>query len=148
MTRSMVETLLGALVIAVAIGFGIFAYSRSNLETVRGYVIEAKFTRVDGLNEGSDVRIGGIKIGSVTDQSLDPVTFQAVIRMSIDRKYELPVDSLAAVVSDGLLGGKYLAVEPGGAEEIIEPGGSIKYTQSSVNIEELLGRFMFGSTEP
>lgn len=147
MSKSLVETLLGAAVVAVAIVFIIYAYSRSNIETVRGYVVSAKFTRVDGLAEGSDVRIGGIKIGSVIGQDLDPLTYQAIVKMSIDPRYELPADSTAAVVSDGLLGGKYLAVEPGGSMEMIGPNGQFKYTQSSVNIEELLGRFMFSSTD-
>ncbi len=147
MSKSLVETLLGAAVVAVAVVFIVFAYTRSNVETVRGYTVSAKFTRVDGLTEGSDVRIGGIKIGSVVGQDLDPASYQAVVRMSIDPKYVLPVDSTAAVVSDGLLGGKYLSVEPGGAEETIQPNGQFKYTQSSVNIEELLGRFMFSNTD-
>ncbi|MCZ6721958.1 MAG: outer membrane lipid asymmetry maintenance protein MlaD [Proteobacteria bacterium] len=148
MHKNVAETLLGAAVIAAAAGFGVFAYTRSNIETISGYVVEANFTRVDGLVLGSDVKIGGIKIGSVITQELNPTTYQAVVRMSIDPKYALPVDSSAAVISDGLLGGKYLSVEPGGAEEMIEPNGRIQYTQSSVNIEELLGRFMFSTKEP
>ena len=143
MSKSLVETLLGALVVAVAIGFIIYAYTRSNVETVSGYTVSARFTRVDGLTDGSDVRLGGIKIGSVVDQTLDPKTFQAIVTVSIDPRYTLPIDSSAAVVSDGLLGGKYIAVEPGGEEDMIEPNGEIKFTQSSVNIEELMGRFMF-----
>lgn len=147
MGKSAVETLLGAVVVLAAIGFVTYAYTRSNVETVKGYVVEARFTRVDGLTEGGDVRIGGIKIGSIVNQALDPVTYQAVVRMSINPRYKLPVDSTVAVMSDGLLGGKYLSVEPGGSEETIEPEGRIRYTQSSVNIEELLGRYIFSTPE-
>lgn len=145
MRRSLVETLLGAVVIAVAVAFIVFAYTRSSVATVEGYEVTARFTRVDGLLRGSDVRIGGIKVGSVIEQELDPVTFQAVVRLSVSREIELPEDSTAAVVSDGLLGGKYLNLEPGGAEEIIEPGGEIQYTQSSIMLEQLIGKFAFGN---
>lgn len=148
MGKSLVETLMGTIVVAVAIGFLVYAYSRSNVETVDGYVLSAKFSRVDGLSEGSDVRMGGIKIGSIVEQRLDPVTYKAIVRMSIDPDYELPLDSSAAVVSDGLLGGKYLALSPGAEERMIEPEGEIRYTQGAINIEELLGKFMFGTDGP
>src|SRR5512145_2561376 len=119
MSRSIVETLMGACVLAVAIAFVVFAYSRTTVATVSGYGVTAKFNRLDGLARGADVRISGIKVGSVLDMSLDPVTFQAVTRLSIDPAYKLPVDSSISIVSDGLLGGKYASIEPGGADEVI-----------------------------
>lgn len=145
MRRSLVETLMGAVVIAVAVAFVVFAYTRSSVATVEGYHVTAKFTRIDGLLRGSDVRIGGIKVGSVISQDLDPKTYQAVVRLSVARDIELPTDSTAAVVSDGLLGGKYLNIEPGGAEDFIKPGGEIQYTQSSIMLEQLIGKFAFGN---
>jgi phospholipid/cholesterol/gamma-HCH transport system substrate-binding protein len=83
----------------------------------------------------------------VLDMSLDPVTFQAVTRLSIDPAYKLPVDSSISIVSDGLLGGKYASIEPGGADEVIEPGGEIQYTQSSILLEQLIGKFVFDDTK-
>ena len=145
MSRSLVETLLGAVVLAVAIGFIVFAYTRSGVATVSGYEVSAAFNRVDGITNGSDVRIGGIKVGTVIDRELEPETFRAVLRMSIDESVELPTDSTAAVVSDGLLGGKFIDLQPGAEEALIKDGGRIAYTQSSLLLEELIGKFAFGT---
>ena len=145
MSRSLVETLLGAVVLAVAIGFVVFAYTRSSVATVSGYEVTAKFNRVDGLANGADVRIGGIKIGSVVEQSLDPVSYQAVLHMSIKETVGLPVDSTAAVVSEGLLGGKFIDIQPGGDDALLADGGRIRITQSSLLLEDLIGRFAFGT---
>ncbi|MCY4480204.1 MAG: outer membrane lipid asymmetry maintenance protein MlaD [Rhodospirillales bacterium] len=145
MSRSLVETLLGAVVLAVAIGFVVFAYNRSGVATVSGYEVSAAFNRVDGITNGSDVRIGGIKVGTVIDRELEPETFRAVLSMSIDETVELPTDSTAAVVSDGLLGGKFIDLQPGAEESLIKDGGRISYTQSSLLLEELIGKFAFGT---
>ena len=145
MSRSLVETLLGAAVLAVAIGFVVFAYTRSGVATVSGYEVSAAFNRVDGIANGSDVRIGGIKVGSVIGRELEPETYRAVLRMSIDETVALPADSSAAVVSDGLLGGKFIDLQPGGEETLIADGGRIAYTQSSLLLEELIGKFAFGA---
>ena len=145
MSRSLVETLLGAVVLAVAIGFIVFAYTRSGVATVSGYEVSAAFNRVDGIANGSDVRIGGIKVGTVVDRELEPETFRAVLRMSIDESVQLPTDSTAAVVSDGLLGGKFIDLQPGAEEALIEDGGRISYTQSSLLLEKLIGKFAFGT---
>ncbi len=145
MSRSLVETLLGAVVLAVAIGFVVFAYTRSSVATVSGYEITARFDRVDGLADGADVRIGGIKIGSVIEQRLDPASYRAVLRMSIEETVRLPADSTAAVASEGLLGGKFIDVQPGGDDVMLADGGRIEFTQSSLLLEELIGRFAFGA---
>ena len=145
MSRSLVETLLGAIVLAVAIGFVVFAYTRSSVATVSGYEITARFDRVDGLADGADVRIGGIKIGSVIEQRLDPASYRAVLRMSIEETVRLPADSTAAVASEGLLGGKFIDVQPGGDDVMLADGGRIEFTQSSLLLEELIGRFAFGA---
>ncbi|MCH7931212.1 MAG: outer membrane lipid asymmetry maintenance protein MlaD [Proteobacteria bacterium] len=145
MGRNLVETLIGAAVLVVAVVFIAYAYNRSNVATVEGYEVFARFSSVEGLKVGDDVRISGIKVGSIIDQSLDPGFFQAVVRMSIEPSVELPEDTTAAVTSEGLLGGKFLALDPGGADELIPPGGEIKITQSSINIEGLIGKFIYGA---
>jgi phospholipid/cholesterol/gamma-HCH transport system substrate-binding protein len=147
MSRNIVETLMGAFVLAVAIAFVAFAYSRTTVATVAGYEVVAKFSRLDGLSRGADVRISGIKVGSVVDLMLEPSSFRAVARMSIAPEYQLPADSSVAIVSDGLLGGKYASIEPGGADETIKPGGEILYTQDSIVLEQLLGKFVFSETD-
>ena len=145
MSRSLVETLLGAVVLAVAVGFIVFAYTRSGVATVSGYEVSAAFNRVDGIANGSDVRIGGIKVGTVIGRELEPETFRAVLRMSISETIALPTDSTAAVVSDGLLGGKFIDLQPGAEEALLADGGRISYTQSSLLLEELIGKFAFGT---
>ncbi|MBR72343.1 MAG: outer membrane lipid asymmetry maintenance protein MlaD [Rhodospirillaceae bacterium] len=145
MSRGVAETIMGGVVLAIAIAFIVFAYTRSSVATISGYEVSAKFTRIDGLVRGADVRVGGIKVGSVIGQNLDPLTYQAVVKMSISENIELPTDSTAAVVSDGLLGGKYVNLEPGGADEMMREGHIITYTQSSIMIDQLIGQFVFGS---
>lgn len=143
MSRNHVETLLGAAVLAVALGFLAWAYGRSDAGDPGGYTLRARFDRADGLETGGDVRISGIKVGRVLTQELDPATFRAEITFSVRQGIELPADSSAAIVSSGLLGGKYLSVVPGGDDRILADGGEIKLTQSSVNLEDLIGRYIF-----
>ncbi|HYE49407.1 MAG TPA: outer membrane lipid asymmetry maintenance protein MlaD [Azospirillaceae bacterium] len=143
MRRNVIETVLGAVVLVVAGFFLFFAYTSSDVRSVGGYPVEARFSSTGGLQAGSDVRISGVKVGTVTGQTLDTQSFQAVIQLEIDPTVKLPRDTTAVIASESLLGGRYLDLQPGGEEETIQPGGRIEYTQSAVNLEELLGRFMF-----
>ena len=143
MTRNLLETLLGAVVLIVAIGFLLFAYNTSQVDRNGGYELIARFDKVDGLERGSDVRISGIKVGTVVSQSLDPETYRAEVRFSLREDIQLPADTSAAVVSNGLLGGKYLALVPGGDIEMLQPGGEVTLTQSAVNLEDLIGHMIF-----
>jgi phospholipid/cholesterol/gamma-HCH transport system substrate-binding protein len=145
MRRSVVETIIGAVVLAAAGLFLFFTYS-TGYQKVDGYDVTAKFNRVDGLALGSDVRLSGLTIGRVVSTQLDPATFLAIIDMRIDRKVKLPVDTAAKITSDGLLGSNYVALEPGGDEKMIADGGQITATQDPVNIVDLVGRFIFGGT--
>jgi phospholipid/cholesterol/gamma-HCH transport system substrate-binding protein len=143
MTRNVLETLLGAVVLIVAVGFLTFAYRSSQVSDSGGYELLARFDRVDGLEPGADVRISGIKVGSVLAQTLDPESFRAEVRFTLRNDVKLPLDSSAAVVSNGLLGGKYLAVVPGGDVEVLEPGDEMTLTQSAINLEDLIGHLIF-----
>jgi phospholipid/cholesterol/gamma-HCH transport system substrate-binding protein len=147
MGRNMFETIMGALVLTVACGFMAFAYEGSSLKPVEGYPVKAKFTTVAGIGLGSDVRIGGIKVGVVSDMSLDTNTYQAILTLQMKEGIKIPEDSSAAVVSDGLLGSKYIKVEPGAQDKMLEANGMITLTQSAVNLEELIGKMAFGSAE-
>jgi phospholipid/cholesterol/gamma-HCH transport system substrate-binding protein len=147
MGRNLVETLLGAVVLVVAGLFVVFAYSTTNVRPVRGYEVIAKFERIDGLTTGSDVKLSGIKVGTIVEQKLEPETYLAVVRMSIESSIKLPTDTVAQVVSEGLLGGNFIALVPGGADKMIPAGGEIKFTQAPVNIVQLLGKFIFGGGE-
>jgi phospholipid/cholesterol/gamma-HCH transport system substrate-binding protein len=143
----MFETIMGALVLIVAGGFMFFAYDSSNLKPVAGYPVKAKFTTVAGIGLGSDVRIGGIKVGVVSDMTLDTNTYQAVLTMNMKNGIKLPDDSSAAVVSDGLLGSKYIKIEPGADDKVLAANDTITITQSAVNLEELIGKMAFGSAD-
>ena len=143
MKGNVIETVMGGVVLVVAAFFLFFAYSSSQLRSVAGYQLNAQFENIDGIRDGSDVRISGIKVGSVTNTALDPATFLATVQMSVQPAVKLPDDSVAEIVSSGLLGDKYMSLVPGGSDKDIQPGGRIKFTQSSVNIEHLIGQMMF-----
>jgi phospholipid/cholesterol/gamma-HCH transport system substrate-binding protein len=143
MTRNVLETLLGAVVLIVAVVFLGFAYSSSQVNGGDGYELIARFDRVDGLEKGSDVRISGIKVGAVREQLLDPETFRAEVRFTVREDVELPLDTSASVVSAGLLGGKYLQLVPGGDIDYLKPGDEVTLTQSAVNLEDLIGQAIF-----
>ncbi len=148
MRRNVIETVLGAVVLLVAALFVIFAYSNASLRTVSGYSLVAKFDRVDGLNTGSDVKMSGIKVGTITGQDIDPQSYLAVVHLSVDPRIKLPSDSAAEVVSDGLLGGKYLSLVPGADSRMLEAGAEIKFTQSPINLESLIGQLLFSNQKP
>ena len=146
MRKNSVETIMGAVVIAVAVLFVLFAHDKADLTTIEGYAISAKFDRIDGIRRGSDVRMSGIKIGTVTDQGLDPETYLAVVKLNIDTNVKLPLDTSAAITSDGLLGDKYMALSPGGDDKMIPPGGEIETTQGSIDLFSLVGQMIFSQT--
>jgi phospholipid/cholesterol/gamma-HCH transport system substrate-binding protein len=143
MSRNLIETVLGAVVLVVAALFLFFAYTTSQVRAVPGYQVTAEFDRIDGIRDGSDVRIAGVKVGSVVGATLDPKTFLATLRISIAHKYKLPDDTVAEIVSSSLLGDKYMALVPGGSDKIIPPGGRIKYTQAPASLENLIGQMIY-----
>ncbi len=110
---------------------------------MQGYEVTAQFERVGCIRDGSDVRIAGVKVGSVISETLDPKTFLATVRMSIDPAYKLPDDTVAEIVSTGLLGDQNMALVPGGSDQMLPAGGQIKYTQSPVSLENLIGQMIF-----
>ncbi len=143
MSRNAVETVMGAVVLIVAALFLFFAYTTSQVSAVSGYDLTARFSRVEGLRDGGDVRISGIKVGSIISQTLDPKSFVAVVKMSIDPSIKLPVDTVATITSAGLFGDKYLSLEPGNEDDTIKPGGEIDHTQSPMSLESLIGQYIF-----
>lgn len=147
MKRNTIETVLGAVVLFVAGFFLYFAYSTSTIKTTKGYTLSAKFDRIDGLVIGSDVRIGGVKIGSITHLDVDPATYQAEVQFTIQQSINVPTDSSAEITSAGLLGDKFLAIIPGGDDTFLKQGEEVSLTQSSVNLEQLIGQAIFSSTE-
>jgi len=145
MRRSAIETVMGAVVLIVAAMFLYFTYN-SGYQHADGYEVTAKFNRIDGLALGSEVRLSGIKVGRVISETLDPNTYLAIVRLSVDREIKLPVDTTAKITSDSLLGSFYIALEPGAEDKLIPDGGQIVATQDPINIGDLIGRYIFGST--
>jgi len=144
MKRSIIETVLGAGVLVVAGVFLTFSYKTANVGVGGGgYEVSADFSGIGGLKPGDAVQISGVKVGTVSAVELLPESYLARVHMSIGAGYELPTDTAALISSESLLGGLYLALEPGGDEEMIESGGRIQYTQAPQNLEQLLGQFIF-----
>jgi phospholipid/cholesterol/gamma-HCH transport system substrate-binding protein len=145
MQNSLVETLIGAAVVAVAVAFLVFAYTTTGTGGTGGYEVAARFSKVDGVNIGTDVRMSGIKIGTVSRMELDPRNYAAVVHLSVRDDVRLPDDSSVRITSEGILGGQYLSVEPGGSQTMLPPGGEIENTQGSIDLIGLLGRTIFQS---
>ncbi len=146
MRRNLIETVMGAVVLVVAALFIVFAYSKAEVGTADGYTIKAKFDRIDGIRPGTDVRMSGIKVGTVTSSELDPKTYLAVVRMSIRTDVRVPEDTSIAVSADGLLGDKFLALSPGGSEDMLPDGGEITTTQGSIDLMSIIGQLIFSQT--
>ena len=147
MSRNAVETVMGALVLVVAALFLFFAYTTSQVSSVHGYQVNAKFSNAGGLKNGGDVRINGIKVGSITNETLDPKTFQAIVQMSIDPSIKLSVDSVAQITSSGLLGDNFISIEPGNEDEFIPVGGTITHTQAQMSLENLIGQVIYSQAQ-
>jgi len=147
MQRNVIETILGAIVLLIAGMFLVFAYTNSDLRPVEGYRVIAKFNAIDGLSVGNDVRIGGVKVGTVVDQRVDQKDYLAVVTMTIRPDIQLPKNTRVSVSSDGLLGGKYVKLEPSSDDDLIAPGGELESTRDVISLEELLGKVIFLVTD-
>ena len=144
--RNIAEVLIGAIVLIVAAGFLAYALAHSGRTSGSGYDLSAKFDHIDGLGVGSDVRLAGVKVGTVVGEQIDPKSFEAVVTFSVRNDIKLPKDTAAIVTSESLLGGKYVSLQPGADDTTLQPGQSITITQGSVSLEELLGKFIFSMT--
>ena len=142
------ETLLGAVVVALAAWAVGSAFSASDVESEGGYEITASFDNVAGLEPGSDVRMVGLPIGTVLSQELEPESYRAKVTMIIKDYVELTTDTSARILPDGLTGQNFVSLEPGGEEDLIGDGGSVTYTQGSINFIDLLGRFVMTDEMP
>ena len=139
------EITVGAAVVAVAIGFLVYAGQVSGLSSdTSGYPLSASFRSLEGVSVGTDVRLAGVKIGSVTDITLNPTTFRADTEFTVLQGIDLPDDSAIVISSEGLLGGNFVEVLPGGSPFNLEPGSEIEDTQGAVSLIGLLLKFVSG----
>ena len=148
MSRNLVETLVGFLVLGVAVAFAFYAFTVSSSGSSAGrYLLHAEFDDASGLVTGTDVRMSGVKIGRVVEQKLDSKSFYAVVTMEIRDDVVLPQGTSARILSESLLGGAFVGLTPGGGEENLRDGDNISDTQGAVNVMDLLGRFVFSSAQ-
>ena len=147
MKRGAVETILGAVVLLIAIGFVFFGARSIDLQDNDGYQLTARFLKVGGLDRGSDVRISGVKVGSVIDRTLDDQTFEAVVTFTVRDDLRLPIDTEAGVTAEGLLGGKYLRLFPGKETATLAPDGEIVQTRDFQAIEDTVSEIIFLATD-
>lgn len=146
MSENKTEVLVGAAVLAVAIGFVVYAAQGEAMSAGAGsYELRASFRSVEGVRVGTDVRLAGVKVGTVTELTLNPQTFFADATISVQKDVQLPDDSTILISSEGLLGGSFVELSPGGSLEVIPEGGEILDTQGSVSLINLLMKFVGGS---
>lgn len=146
MASNAAETLIGALVLAVAGGFLVYAANTADVSVGGGgYELKAEFRKAEGLSVGGDVQISGVKVGSITSIALNPETFRASVDLSIREDVKIPEDSVAKIVSEGLLGGNFVAVDPGASDFMLEDGAEFEFTQGSINLIDLVMKFGQGS---
>jgi phospholipid/cholesterol/gamma-HCH transport system substrate-binding protein len=139
------ETIIGFAVLICAAMFLMFALKSSNIKTASKYSLIAKFDNVEGILIGSDVKISGIKVGSVIGQTIDDITYNAIVEFHVDKSVKLPKDSNIKVSTSGLIGSKFLEIQPGSDEKFLTNNSEIRYTQSTINLEDLISRFVFNS---
>ncbi len=144
MQRSVFETILGAVVLLIAAGFLFMAYQKTDMGApAEGYRVIASFSSADGLKPGVDVRVAGVKVGNVAKLKLDGASYQALATLQLNNGVKIPTDSVAQIASDGLLGGKFINLQIGGADDNIPPNGKFEYTTAAANLEALLGQAIF-----
>ncbi len=149
MRRNMIETIMGGVVLLVAVTFVVFAFRSTDIKSSNssGYQLLVEFDDASGLVSGTDVRMAGVKVGSVTGQRLNPDTYFAEVSLNINDSIKLPTDTSARIIPEGLLGGNFVALEPGGADDYLGNGDQIQFAQGSINVVDLLGRFIFSAAE-
>ncbi len=149
MSENTTEVLVGGAVLAVAGLFLMFAGQTTGYRQASGgaYELSASFRSAEGVSLGTDVRLAGVKVGTVTGMDLNPATFRADVRFTVSEAIELPDDSAAVVASEGLLGGTYLELVPGGSPFNLDPGAEVEDTQGAVSLISLLLKFAAGGGE-
>jgi len=143
MHNNTVETLIGAAVLAVAVVFVVFVYRATGAAATTGYELTAKVNRVDGIAIGTDVKLAGIKIGTVKAMELDP-NYLVTVHLDIKSDVKVPDDSSLVVTSSGILNNPYLSISPGGSDKMLPPGGTIRNTQGALDMMGLISRFAGG----
>ena len=137
------EAIVGLLVVLLAIWFVLFAWDRTGGGEKAGAVrVTALFPNASGVSVGTDVRVAGLKVGSVSGQKLDPQSYQVAVTLALDPSVKLPADSSASITSEGLLGSTFVALTPGGSPTPLKTGDTITDTQGAMDLMALIGQFI------
>ncbi len=148
MSENTTETLIGGLVLAAAAVFLVFTFNTTSQQQSGGRMeLFASFRSVEGISVGTDVRMAGVKIGAVTALALNPATYRAEARFSVPDSLELATDTQVLISSEGLLGGSFVEIVPGGAPDNLGDGDEIENTQGSISVITLLMKFVGGGNE-
>ena len=147
MKENKLEVIIGAVVLAVALGFVVFLYQSTGISVSnsRHYELKADFRSADGIHVGTDVRLAGVKVGTVSDLILNVETYRAEAELAIENAVDIPEDSALTVSSEGLLGGNFIEIIPGASYEYMQPGDEFLDTQGSVSLISLLLKFVSGN---
>lgn len=148
MNKSIIETIAGLLVLLIAF-FGIFIAYQNNEVSMKtdGYIIKAEFENIEGISIGSPVKISGLIVGEVVQYSLNRNNFYVAISMKINKDIKLPTDTSASVSGLGIIGSRYISLVPGAEDDEIANDGMIEYTSPPMDIESMIGKFIFGSSD-
>ncbi len=146
MASQAAETLIGAVVLVAAGGFLLYAGNAADVRAGgSGYELVAKFRKAEGIDVGGDVRVAGVKVGSISEMELDAQTYFAKVTFTVDGKVKVPDDSLAKITSASLLGDSYIAIDPGASDLMLEPGEEVTFTQGSLSLTDLILKFGGGT---
>jgi phospholipid/cholesterol/gamma-HCH transport system substrate-binding protein len=146
MTRKGIETLVGMFVLAGFVAIGYLALKAANLAAMtvgETYTVSARFDNIGGLKPRAPVKSAGVTVGRVSSISLDGKTFQGLVTMELEKRYGFPKDTSAKILTAGLLGDQYVGLTPGGDEDNLAAGDTIKMTQSAVVLENLIGQMLY-----
>ncbi len=143
MGKNPAETAMSAVVLLIAFAFLYIFITTAEVGTAQGYDVKAIFTKVGGLRPGSDVRINGIKVGTVTQRVLDPETYEAVVTLTIQSGFKVPEDTVVSIGSETGFGGKYVQLKPGKSKKILAAGATIDKTEDYKSLEEHVGEIIF-----
>jgi phospholipid/cholesterol/gamma-HCH transport system substrate-binding protein len=147
MKKNPIETILGFFVLIFTVVFLVFSASRVDTKTINGYTVTANFSKIGGLTVGSDVRIAGIKVGAVIATKLDPDTYTANVYLNIDANVKLPIDTEASIADVGIMGDKYIRLEPGTSRALLKDKDMIAKTHSYKSLEDNISEFIFLATK-
>jgi len=147
LSQQTLHTLLGGAIVVAGAAALVLSQGGAGPKSGGGYELVARFGSIDGVAKGTKILLAGIEVGEVVDRAYDPVRQRAVIRMTIRGDIEIPLDTVAMIVSDGLMGNKYIKLQPGGDVEMMHDGDSFEYVQDSIIFEEILEKVILNAEQ-